>query len=523
MRNHQVVSVILVVFLVFLCETLPAGPAVDRPSIRTQSFETQGDWENLRRGSVEYYAPVDGKAYAVLAEGDDPATLQTEITVEAGKTYTLTLWARSIFSDKHTESLMGSDDDFPDGNPARVRANVELLAGSIVVAGAEVDVSPVTIRGAPEKFSNDDGGNIWVDGGYRHAFSESRFVQPIASDPLRDPWELAPDFEDYEVAQEDHGAVAPVIVGDKKLLYVSTFVDPDNENEEYSAVQFIEVEGDGSPEYEWPDAPPSREENMVISHAGDEEVVAFDQHIFYDEQEDRLWMTWGGNVIFVSELDPETGKLIEPQPNPEVVTHSRGLHHRVADRDEEGDRWTSDNGWIEGPTIYKHEGYWYLFASYGSLANNYTIRMGRSKQPTGPYLDKNNVPLTQYDPQKDRFGSSFFLGDDGDQVVSGHAHLWEEDGQFYVGYDYRTHKARDEQEDREARDILGIREMHWVRGWPTIWTPITVSFDADDDPEAVGKKIGIALKNNGDRGSVAAFDWVNLEVTDEVTDSSVTQ
>ena len=32
---------------------------------------------------------------------------------------------------------------------------------------------------------------------------------------------------------------------------------------------------------------PSLEENMVISHAGDEEVVAFDQHYFYDEQEDR--------------------------------------------------------------------------------------------------------------------------------------------------------------------------------------------------------------------------------------------
>jgi arabinan endo-1,5-alpha-L-arabinosidase len=261
----------------------------------------------------------------------------------------------------------------------------------------------------------------------------------------------------------------------------------------------------------------------VISHAGDEEIVAFDQHIFYDESADRLWMAWGGNVIFISELDPKTGKLLKPQPNPEVVTHPRGLHQRVADRDEDGDRWTSDNGWIEGPTIYKHDGYWYLFASYGSLANNYTIRMGRSKQPTGPYLDKDKVPLTQYDPGKDRFGSSFFLGDDGEQVVSGHAHFWEEEGQFYVGYDYRTHKARNEQEDREARDILGIRKMYWVRGWPTIWTPITISFDADDDPDAVGKKIGIALKNNGDRGSVAAFDWVNLEVADEVTDSPTPQ
>ncbi len=64
---------------------------------------------------------------------------------------------------------------------------------------------------------------------------------------------------------------------------------------------------------------------------------------------------------------------------------------------------------------------------------------------------------------------------------------------------------------------LGIRKMYWVRGWPTIWAPITVTFSAEDNSDAIGQKLGIALQNTGDRGSVAAFDWVNLEVTDSLS------
>ena len=66
-------------------------------------------------------------------------------------------------------------------------------------------------------------------------------------------------------------------------------------------------------------------------------------------------------------------------------------------------------------------------------------------------------------------------------------------------------------------DILGIRKMYWVRGWPTIWAPITVTFSAEDNPDAIGQKLRIALQNTGDRGSVAVFDWVNLEVTDSLS------
>ena len=68
-------------------------------------------------------------------------------------------------------------------------------------------------------------------------------------------------------------------------------------------------------------------------------------------------------------------------------------------------------------------------------------------------------------------------------------HFWEEDGQFYVGYDYRNRKVPSGAP--EPRDIMGIRKMYFVNDWPTIWVPITVSLDTAETPLAVGKPLTI--------------------------------
>ena len=53
-------------------------------------------------------------------------------------------------------------------------------------------------------------------------------------------------------------------------------------------------------------------------------------------------------------------------------------------------------GAVEGPFIFKRCGYYYLFVSFGSCCSspyNYTIRVGRSATVTGPYIDKEGMPL----------------------------------------------------------------------------------------------------------------------------------
>ena len=493
-----------------LCNPVATGWSQDthHHAIQNQSFESDNGWNNLQSASNEYYAPVHGTHYAVLEGSGAKIDQETDLELEKRKTFYLTIWARSIFNAKHLRQLTSSTQDYPDGSNDHAGVRVTLRILEKTVAETDAAVSPVEIRGAPQEFSNDDGGNVWIDGGYRHAFSESRFVQNLEHDPIHDPWDIAPDFEDYKRAQEDHGAVCPVIIRDRKLLYVSTFEDPKGELEEYHAIQFIEPTGDGSPDYHWPPSPPEKYENLVLSHAGDEEIIAFDPYVFFDEVDQRLWMAWGGNFIAVTELNPETGLLLHEQENPEVMTHEN-IHARVADRaTNQEDMWTGDNEWIEGAAIYRKNDFWYLFASYGSLMKNYTIRMGRSREPMGPYFDKSGIALTQLNKQKNQFGNSFFLGDDGFQVVPGHPHFWQEGEQTFVGYDYRKSKKKGAGAT-ESRDIFGIRKVYWRHGWPTIWTPITASISATDHPDLIGQQIGIFIENIGDPESVIAIDDVS--------------
>ena len=78
----------------------------------------------------------------------------------------------------------------------------------------------------------------------------------------------------------------------------------------------------------------------------------------------------------------------------------------------------------------------------------------------------------------------------------------------YMGYDYRPNSTKE-------LDIMGIRRLYWVNDWPTIWTPITVTFNADDHPDAIGQTLGISLRNTAS-GSTAAFDYVTLTVSVQV-------
>lgn len=59
--------------------------------------------------------------------------------------------------------------------------------------------------------------------------------------------------------------------------------------------------------------------------------------------------------------------------------------------------------WIEGPHIYKREGYYYLMAAEGGTAVNHSEVVFRSKDVKGPYIpyDKNPI-LTQRDLDPDR-------------------------------------------------------------------------------------------------------------------------
>nr|WP_276116512.1 glycoside hydrolase family 43 protein [Gracilibacillus halophilus] len=98
-----------------------------------------------------------------------------------------------------------------------------------------------------------------------------------------------------------------------------------------------------------------------------------DPDVFYDE-EGKLWMVYGSysGGIFILELDPETGFPKEGQEYGKKLLG--GNHSR-----------------IEAPYIAHNDetGYYYLYLSYGGLASDggYNVRVARSKNPDGPYVD----------------------------------------------------------------------------------------------------------------------------------------
>ncbi|MFC4138991.1 MULTISPECIES: LamG-like jellyroll fold domain-containing protein [unclassified Microbacterium] len=113
---------------------------------------------------------------------------------------------------------------------------------------------------------------------------------------------------------------------------------------------------------------------------------AVDPDAFYDA-DGRLWMVYGSysGGIFLLEMDAATG---EPLPGQGYGTHLVGGNHSR----------------IEGPTIEydAQTGYYYLYLSFGGLdaSGGYDVRVARSKDVAGPYLDAqgNDMREVKADP-----------------------------------------------------------------------------------------------------------------------------
>ncbi|MHC5075537.1 MAG: family 43 glycosylhydrolase [Planctomycetota bacterium] len=446
------------------------------------SFESAATgWSDIITGNSEFYSPVDGLSYATREGGAGYTNQETDHTITASETYTLKVWARSINERK---------------NDAETIAEVRFHHGTETIASVKKKVNPVTLSGAPEEISNDDGGNIWIDQGYRHEFADKHFYQKLSDDPLTDEWEVSNDEENYLRGM----AVGPIITPEGlKAAYYCRYRDRDDR---WSSIHFITAVSGGSPAYKW------SEPKTVLSHVGDEDPWVIDPHLFYDDDTGKLWMTWGGGTLYVCEMDPTDGMLLEHPEDKEFDSHPE-YHTAVATWPEGRDGWNGDEwsyAWMEGGSIYKHNGYWYFFACYGHLGRNYTIRMGRGTSPAGPFYDKNGIDLMKFDPDRNKYGCTLILGAEGSQENPGHPHVWQENGRFYMGLDYT----------KDRRDVFGIRELHWVHDWPVVaYTPIEITFKSDDHPDAMGKKLGISFRNAGDPNSTAAFDHASLTYTCE--------
>ena len=113
---------------------------------------------------------------------------------------------------------------------------------------------------------------------------------------------------------------------------------------------------------------------------------AIDPNLFFDK-DGRLWMTYGSwsGGIFILEIDKETGRPI--YPGKDGQTPDGRLIDRYFGTKISGGYGKSG----EGPYVVYHPetDYYYLYVTYGWLGadGEYNMRVFRSKNPDGPYVD----------------------------------------------------------------------------------------------------------------------------------------
>ncbi len=263
--------------------------------------------------------------------------------------------------------------------------------------------------------------------------------------PEKAPLDPIPEWPKKPVPAYGGHTWAPDIikVGDKWYLYYScsTFY----KNISAIGVAVNSTLNPDSPDYKWKDL------GMVImSQPGVNDWNAIDPNVIIDKK-GRPWLTfgsfWDGIQLVQLKKDMKTPvgepKTIARRRNPASVAHLQP---------------TANNNAIEAPFITYHDGYYYLFASHDfcckGLSSNYKTVVGRSKNVTGPYLDKEGKDMAAT-------GGTLLVGESDKYSGVGHCSVYEFDGKWYIA-------AHAYDKSRHGASKLFLREIRWDDGWPVI-------------------------------------------------------
>ena len=209
-----------------------------------------------------------------------------------------------------------------------------------------------------------------------------------------------------------------------------------------------------NPSYHWTDQGP------VIESTNGNPYNCIDPSVTFDASS-NLWMSFGSfwNGIYMVQLDPSTGLINASSP---------GRIHE-AFNNASGDP-------IEASYLYHHGNYYYLFVNWGTCCagvnSTYNIRMGRSTNISGPYLDHNGVNMVSG-------GGTLFLKTTGKFIGPGQMGILEGNGVEYFGYHYYDG-------NNNGAPTYDVEPLSWTAdNWPVFtndWSAMyRFHMDASDD------------------------------------------
>jgi arabinan endo-1,5-alpha-L-arabinosidase len=227
------------------------------------------------------------------------------------------------------------------------------------------------------------------------------------------------------------GGVAPDVIKIGDRYYVAYAVGGGGMSGGHASnvkVMWTKTLNPKSPDFEFHDV------GVVASSDGVEDCDAIDPAFLYAKG--HLWLSYGTYFGFIRivELDPKSGKRVLGNKPVNVAID------------------------MEATDLLYREGWYYLLGTHGTCCDGpnstYNIRVGRSKNPLGPYVDNMGIPLL-------KGGGKLVVAASGRHYGTGHFGLLDlDDGVQKFSMHYEADM------DRSARSVLDIRPLLWKDGWP---------------------------------------------------------
>ncbi|PKD19693.1 ABC transporter substrate-binding protein [Salegentibacter salinarum] len=254
-----------------------------------------------------------------------------------------------------------------------------------------------------------------------------------------------PDWTDDVVEDFENHIWAPDIFHKNGTYYLYYSVSSFAKNTSAIGVATNETLNPGDDNFEWVD------HGIVVQSVPNRDMWnAIDPNMIEDE-EGTVWMSFGSfwNGLKLVKMDEDLKSIAKPEE-----------WHTIARRERSFDIPSEDPGdaALEAPFIFKKDGYYYQFLSWDLCCrgeeSTYKVVVGRSKEVTGPYLDKKGKPLNEG-------GGTLVIQGNENWYGAGHNSVYT-----FNGKDYMFFHAYDAQDG--AKPKLKIKELSWDKGWPTI-------------------------------------------------------
>ena len=221
-----------------------------------------------------------------------------------------------------------------------------------------------------------------------------------------------------------------------------------------------------------------KDNTVVASSDGVEDCDAIDPSFLLDPTSGRLWCTYGTYFGFIRlvELDPKTGLRVEGNQARDIAID------------------------CEATDLIFHDGWYYLLGTHGTCCDGanstYNIRVGRSKNVAGPYLDNMGVDMLQG-------GGKLVVAASGRLVGPGHFGLMDlGDGVQKFSCHYEADL------DRGGRRVLDIRPLLWQDGWPVggdNFKEGTYEIQSERSGNALELAVDFVRMDGGRRGGFGGF------------------